>query len=35
LAKDGATYPLLLDGFQTPYEDAYVTLPLSAIHPRN
>ncbi len=34
LAKDGATYPLLLDGFQTPYEDAYVTLPLSAIHPK-
>ena len=34
LAKDATTYPLLLDGFQTPYEDSYVTLPLSAIHPR-
>jgi alpha-glucosidase len=34
LAKDATTYPLLLDGFQTPYEDAYVTLPLSAIHAR-
>jgi alpha-glucosidase len=34
LAKDAATWPLLLDGFQTPYEDAYVTLPLSAIHPK-
>ena len=34
LAKDATTYPLLLDGFQTPYEDAYVTLPLSAIHPK-
>jgi len=32
LAKDATTYPLLLDGFQTPYEDSYVTLPLSAIH---
>jgi alpha-glucosidase len=32
LAKDGMTYPLLLSGFQTPYEDDYHILPLSGIH---
>jgi len=31
-AKEGTTYPLLLDGFRTPYEDDYQTLPLSGIH---
>ncbi|MGP8242937.1 MAG: glycoside hydrolase family 97 protein [Bryobacteraceae bacterium] len=35
LAKDATTWPLLLDGFQTPYEDAYVTLPLTAIHSKD
>jgi alpha-glucosidase len=32
-AKDATTYPLLVDGFQTAYEDGYHTMPLSAIHP--
>jgi alpha-glucosidase len=33
LAKDGTTYPLLLAGFQTSYEDDYHVLPLSGLHP--
>jgi alpha-glucosidase len=33
LAKDATTYPIILDGFHTPYEDAYLTMPLSGIHP--
>jgi len=32
LAKDGTTWPLILDGFQTPYEDNYSILPVSGIH---
>ncbi len=31
-AKDGDTYPLELDGFQTPYEDEYRRATLSGIH---
>jgi len=33
LAKDGTTYPLILVGFQTAYEDGYQIMPLSGIHP--
>jgi len=32
MAKDATAYPLILDGFQTPYEDGYQTMPLSGIH---
>ncbi|HWC97935.1 MAG TPA: glycoside hydrolase family 97 protein [Candidatus Sulfopaludibacter sp.] len=32
LAKDGTTWPLILENFQTPYEDNYRTLPVSGIH---
>ena len=32
LAKDATTYPLLLESFQTPYEDGYHIMPLSGIH---
>jgi alpha-glucosidase len=32
LAKDGTTWPLILESFQTPYEDNYSTLPLGGIH---
>jgi alpha-glucosidase len=31
-AKDADAYPLLLQGFQTPYEDRYSKLSLSSIH---
>jgi len=31
-AKDATTYPLLLEGFRTPYEDGYHSMPLSGIH---
>ena len=33
LAKDGTTWPLILENFQTPYEDNYSVLPLTGIHP--
>jgi len=33
LAKDGTTYPLILESFQTPYEDNYHVLPLGGLHP--
>jgi alpha-glucosidase len=33
LAKESTTYPLLLPGFHSPYEDDYHTLPVSGIHP--
>ena len=33
LAKDAATWPLILENFRTAYEDNYRHLPLSAIHP--
>jgi alpha-glucosidase len=33
LAKDGTTYPLILQSFRTSYEDNYRVLPVSAIHP--
>ena len=33
LAKESTTYPLLLPGFRSPYEDDYHTLPVSGIHP--
>ncbi|MGB6688652.1 MAG: glycoside hydrolase family 97 protein [Terracidiphilus sp.] len=32
-AKDATTYPLLLNGFQTPYEDEYVQRQVSGLHP--
>jgi alpha-glucosidase len=32
LAKDGTTWPLILENFQTPYEDNYSILPVSGIH---
>ena len=32
LAKDATTYPLLLESFETPYEDGYHVMPLSGIH---
>ncbi|MGA7240843.1 MAG: glycoside hydrolase family 97 protein [Bryobacteraceae bacterium] len=32
-AKESTTYPLLLPGFHSPYEDDYHTLPVSGIHP--
>jgi alpha-glucosidase len=32
MAKDATAYPLILDGFHTPYEDGYSTMPLSGIH---
>ena len=32
LAKESTTYPLLLPGFHSPYEDDYHTLPVSGIH---
>jgi alpha-glucosidase len=31
-AKDATTYPLILDGFRTPYEDGYHVMPLSGLH---
>jgi alpha-glucosidase len=31
-AKDATTYPLILDGFQTPYEDEYVQRQVSGLH---
>lgn len=33
LAKDGTTYPLILESFQTSYEDNYHVLPLGGLHP--
>jgi alpha-glucosidase len=32
-SKDATTYPLILDGFQTPYEDEYVQRQVSGLHP--
>jgi alpha-glucosidase len=32
LAKDGTTYPLILENFRTPYEDGYHIMPLGDIH---
>ena len=32
-AKDATTYPLILDGFQTAYEDEYVQRQVSGLHP--
>ena len=32
-AKDAESYPLILDGFATNYEDGYSRMPVSAIHP--
>ena len=32
LAKESTTYPLMLPGFHSPYEDDYHTLPVSGIH---
>jgi alpha-glucosidase len=32
-AKDATTYPLILNGFQTPYEDEYVQRQVSGLHP--
>jgi alpha-glucosidase len=32
MAKDATAYPLILESFQTPYEDGYQTMPLSGIH---
>ena len=32
-AKDAESYPLILDGFATNYEDGYTRMPVSAIHP--
>jgi len=32
-AREGTSYPLILAGFRTSYEDNYVALPLSAIKP--
>ena len=32
MAKDATTYPLILRGYRTSYEDNYHELPLSAIH---
>src|ERR1700738_520305 len=31
-SKDAITYPLLLDGFQTPYEDEYTMRQVSGLH---
>ncbi len=31
-AKDATTYPLIVDGFQTPYEDEYVQRQVSGLH---
>jgi alpha-glucosidase len=33
LAKDAATYPMILANFRTPHEDNYHILPLGGIHP--
>jgi len=33
LAGDAPTYPLILENFQTPYEDGYHPMPLSELHP--
>ncbi|MBI3280046.1 MAG: glycoside hydrolase family 97 protein [Acidobacteria bacterium] len=33
IARDATTYPLILRGYRTSYEDDYHQLPLSAIHP--
>lgn len=33
LAREGDTYPLILNGFRTSYEDSYVKLPVSSIKP--
>ena len=33
LAKDATTYALILENFQTPYEDGYHFMPLSGWHP--
>jgi alpha-glucosidase len=33
LAKDATTYALILESFQTPYEDGYHIMPLSGWHP--
>lgn len=32
-AREGDTYPLILNGFRTSYEDSYVKLPLTSIKP--
>ena len=32
-SKDATTYPLILAGYRTSYEDSYHKLPLSSIHP--
>ena len=32
MAKDATSYPLILEGVHTPYEDGYSTMPLSGIH---
>src|SRR5579885_2285895 len=34
-AKEATTYPLLLRGFRTSYEDNYHVLPLTALHPES
>ncbi len=31
-SRDATLYPLVLDGFQTPYEDEYLERPVSGIH---
>lgn len=33
LAREGPSYPLLLNGYRTSYEDSYVQLPVSSIKP--
>jgi alpha-glucosidase len=33
ISKDGTTYPLILRGYRTSYEDDYHELPLSGLHP--
>jgi alpha-glucosidase len=35
LSKDGTTFPLILRGYRTSYEDDYHELPISGIHPEN
>ena len=34
-AQDADAYALLLDGFDTPYEDQFTRIPLSGIHPES
>jgi alpha-glucosidase len=35
VAKDGTTWPLIVEGFQSSYEDNYHVLPVSGIHPND